>query len=118
NSPLTCVLNRSYHWYCPATNTVDEFCYTWTLHPIASNNFAPQAWGPFFDQRLGDLRGQAGTIGHAPVNRAVVNTPTCFWIDGMGIPVEQDLTLVLPSAADASGRMIFYTFLARIRFLG
>jgi hypothetical protein len=118
NSPLTCQINPTFHYFCPATGALDEFCYTWVLHPILPGSSPPQAWGPFFAQRFGSVGGAAGTIGSAPETKGVVNTPVCFWIDGMGIPVEQDLQLTLPGAPDASGRQVFYTFLARIRFQG
>ena len=118
NSPLTCQINPTFHFYCPATGNVDEFCYTWTqVAPIVGSERAV-AVGPFFDQRFGSVGGAAGAIQSAPATRGVVNAPVCFWIDGMGIPVEQDLTLILPGPADSSGRQVFYTFLARIRFLG
>ncbi|HXM57355.1 MAG TPA: hypothetical protein VOB72_18300 [Candidatus Dormibacteraeota bacterium] len=118
NSPLTCQLKPTYHFFCPATGQLDQFCFTWVNHPITNENLPPQAWAPFFAQTIGDIRGEAGQIHSAPSARAVVNTPTCFWIDNIGIPDERDLTLVLPSNPDASGRQIFYTFLARIKFLG
>jgi hypothetical protein len=118
NSQLTCQLNPTFHFLCPDTGQIDQFCLSWLPHPITADALRPRAWGPFFAQRLGSIAGQAGTIVSAPSQKGVVNTPTCFWIEGMGIPVEEDLMLVLPSAPDESGRMIFYTFLAKIRFLG
>jgi hypothetical protein len=116
NSPLTCQLKDTFHFICDGQ--LDQFCFEWVDHPITNDNLPPQAWAPFFAQTIGDIRGEAGQIGSAPSARAVVNTPTCFWIDNIGIPQERDLTLVLPSNPDASGRQIFYTFLARIKFLG
>lgn len=118
NSALQCELNPTFHFFCPNTGNLDELCFSWLLHPIAPASSAPQAWGPFFAQRIAELNAQAGTINSAPSTRGVVNTPLCFWIDDMGIPSEQDMTLVLPGAPDASGRQIFYTFLARFQFQG
>ena len=118
NSPLTCQLSTTFNFFCPRTGQLNQFCLTWEDHPITADTSPPQDWGPFFAQQLGGISGQAGTIASAPSQKGVVNTPTCFWVEGMGIPVEEDLTLTLASAPDASGRMIFYTFLARIRFLG
>ena len=118
NSPLACRLDPTFHFFCPATDTLDQFCFTWVGDPISPTSSPPQAWAPFFGQAFGNLSGQSGIIRSAPASTAVVNTPTCFWIEAMGIPVEQDLTLTLAGAPDATGRQVFYVFLARIRFLG
>jgi hypothetical protein len=117
NSPLECRLNPTFHFFCPATDTLDQFCFTWVGDNITPAASPPQAWGPFFNVAFGRLSGEAGTIHSAPARTAVVNTRTCFWVEGMGIPAERDLVLTLAGAPDATGRQIFYTFLARIQFL-
>jgi hypothetical protein len=118
SSPLVCVLGSTFHWYCPATNTLEEFCYTWVDHPISPISSPPPPWGPYFAAAVGSIAGEAGTIHSSPSRTGVVNAPVCYWVDGMGIPVERDLTLTLAGPPDSSGRQIFYTFLARIRFDG
>ena len=119
NSPLTCVLNPTYHFYCPATGVIGPPpCYTWKLHTIRGAIPPPATVAPYFANVLGDLKASAGAIQSAPATKGVVNTPVCFWIDGMTIPAERDLTLVLPGPIDASGRQVFYTLFARIQFLG
>lgn len=114
NSPLQCVLNQTFHWYCPNTGVVDSFCFVWQGHDFRVD--APATVPPFFADALGNLQASAGTIHSAPATKGVVNTPVCFWIDGISIPQERDLTLVLPGPIDESGRQIFFTYLARIQF--
>jgi len=119
NSALTCVLDPTYHFYCPATGVIGPpLCYTWVFHAIPGAAPAPQTVAPFFADRFGGLRAASGDIHSAPATKGLVNTPVCFWIDGMGIPTEQDLTLVLAGPVDGSGRQVFYTFFARIQFQG
>jgi hypothetical protein len=116
---LACQLNPTFHFFCPATGVVGPpVCYTWVLHPLAPAVPDPVSLKPFFGDEIGQLQAQAGVVGSAPAQRAVVNTPTCFWIDSMGIQNERDLTLVLAGPPDVSGRQIFYTFFARIVFQG
>jgi hypothetical protein len=117
NSPLTCQINPTYFFYCPATRTVDQFCFTPVAHPIAPAASPPQDWAPFFKAAIGTIGGGPGNIVSAPSQNGVVNSPVCFWIPNMGIPVEQDLVLNLAGAPDASGRQIFYTFLATVKFV-
>jgi hypothetical protein len=118
-SALTCHLDPTFHFFCPASNTLDpsQVCLTWVAHPISRGNAMP-AWAPFFSAELGKIGGDAGDIHSAPSQTGVVNTPVCFWVDRMGIPQERDLTLTLAGPDDGSGRQIFYTFLARIQFIG
>lgn len=119
NSPPQCVLNPTYHFYCPATGVVGPPpCYSWVLHPIAGAAPPPATVAPFFSNVLGTIQASPGVIHSSPATKGVVNTPVCFWIDGITIPAEQDLTLVLPGPIDPSGRQVFYTFLARIQFQG
>src|SRR5205807_204390 len=116
---LQCVLDPTFHFYCPATGVVGPpLCFTWVLHPITGAPAAPADVAPFFSNVLGSLQASPGTIHSAPATRGVVNTPVCFWIDGITIPREQDLTLVLPGPVDGSGRQVFFTYLARIQFQG
>src|SRR2546430_5725055 len=118
-SPLTCVLDPRPQDYCPtADHPLGTFCYIWILHGITPATSPMPAIAPFMAAIAGDIRGAAGTIGSAPSEKGVVNTPVCFWVDGMGIPVERDLVLKLAGPPDDSGRRIFYTLLARIRFQG
>jgi hypothetical protein len=119
NSTLACQLQPGFHAYCPTAGTpLDTFCYIWVLHAITPATSAPPDIGPYLAAIADSIRGDAGKIASAPSQKGVVNTPVCFWVDGMGIPVERDMTLTLPGAPDASGRRIFYTYLARVRFLG
>ncbi len=115
---LICVLDPTYHYFCPGTGQLDELCYAWLLHPILGSPPRPQAWGPLFAAEIGRLQALAGTIGSAPTTMAVVNTGVCFWIEGMGIPRDRDMVLILPGGLDASGRQIFYTLHARLQFTG
>jgi hypothetical protein len=73
---------------------------------------------PFFSNVLGTIQASPGTIHSSPASKGLVNTPVCYWIEGITIPAEQDLTLVLPGPVDASGRQVFFTFFARIVFQG
>jgi hypothetical protein len=118
NSPLQCVLNQTLHFYCPTTGAVDTLCLVWVAHPFTAPAPAPAVVAPFFSNVLGSIQASAGTIHSAPATKGVVNTPVCFWIDGISIPQEQDLTLVLPGPIDSSGRQIFFTYFARIQFQG
>lgn len=118
-SPLTCVLNPTYHFYCPATGVVGPPpCYTWLLHTITGAVPPPRAVAPYFSNVLGKIQASPGAIHSSPATKGVVNAPVCFWIDGITIPAEQDLTLVLPGPIDSSGRQVFFTFFARIQFQG
>jgi len=108
----------TFKFFCPATSTDDQFCFTWVDHPIDPASSPPQDWGPFFKSAIGTIGGGPGTIGSAPSTNGVVNAPVCFWIDNIGIPAEHDLTLILPGTVDGSGRQVFYTFLARVQFTG
>ncbi len=117
NSPLTCRLDPTVHSYCPGlANPVDQFCYIWIAHPVTPGTSPSPPWAPYFAAAIGNIKSEAGTIHSAPSQKGVVNTAVCFWIDNMGIPVERDLELILAGAPDSSGRQIFYTYLARIRF--
>jgi hypothetical protein len=116
-SLLSCQLDPRFRSFCPNAPTLtDRTCFIWQQHLITPDTSPPADWGPFVAAIAGSIGGEAGTIGSAPSERGVVNTPTCFWIDGMGIPVERDLMLILPGGADSSGRSIFFTYLVRIRF--
>jgi hypothetical protein len=119
NSPLQCVLDPTYHFYCPATGVVGPPpCYTWKLHPIPGAVPPPRSVAPYFADVLGSIHAQAGTIHSMPASKGVVNTPVCFWVDGVTIPAERDLTLVLPGPIDPSGRQVFYTLFAKLQFEG
>src|SRR5215469_7847298 len=119
NSPVQCVLNPTYHFYCPATGVVGPPpCYTWIPHPITGTVPPPKSVAPFFSNVLGTIQASPGAIHSAPATKGVVNTPVCFWIDGITIPAQQDLTLVLPGPPDSSGRQVFFTFFAQIQFQG
>jgi hypothetical protein len=119
NSPLQCVLNPTFHFYCPATGVIGPpLCFTWKEHPIFGAVAPPQIVAPFFANVLGTIQASPGTIHSAPASKGVVNAPVCFWIDGVTIPAERDLTLVLTGPIDTSGRQVFYTFLAKIQFQG
>lgn len=119
NSKLECVINPTYHFYCPGPPAqLDVLCYRWQVHPIVDPVPAPRELAPYFATTIGSLNAQAGVIHSAPSQKGVVNTSQCFWIDSMGIPREQDLTLILPGPVDSSGRQVFFTFFARIVFTG
>jgi hypothetical protein len=116
---LTCVINPTLHFYCPGPpSRLDELCYQWQLHGIVSPVPAPEELAPYFASTIGTLNAQSGVVHSAPSQKGVVNTSLCFWIDNMGIPDEQRLTLILPGPVDSSGRQVFFTFFARIIFTG
>ena len=119
-SPLTCQLSSTFQFFCPETGQIDQFCFTWKLDGQLGPGSPPRSLPPFFAQVLGTIGGGAGEIRSAPSQKGVVNTPTCFWIEGMGIPENQEkkMTLVLAGPPDAAGRQIFYSLLATIRFVG
>jgi hypothetical protein len=118
SSPLDCKLDQTFHFFCPKTGNLDELCLMPVLHPITPASSSAPALAPYFAAALGNIAGEAGQIHSAPSTRGVVNTPVCFWVDNMGIPQERDLTLTLAGAPDGSGRQIFYTYIASIRFIG
>jgi hypothetical protein len=120
NSPLQCVVTNSpFQFYCPTTGQVGTLCLVFVDTPAFTASAPPAAVvAPFFSNVLGSIQASAGTIHSAPATKGVVNTPVCFWIDGISIPQEQDLTLVLPGPIDPSGRQIFFTYFARIQFQG
>jgi hypothetical protein len=123
NSALQCVFINppasTFHFYCPATGVVGPpVCFTWVLHQITGAAPPPATVAPFFANVLGGLQASPGTIHSAPATKGLVNAPVCFWIDGITIPKEQDLTLVLPGPVDGSGRQVFFTYFARIQFQG
>src|SRR5262249_48210201 len=78
----------------------------------------PPPVGPYVARVVRDLRASAGTVHSLPSPNGLVNLPTCFWIDDMGIPDERDDTVALAGPPDGGGRRIFYTYLARVFFAG
>jgi hypothetical protein len=106
----------TYSYPCPPYDTFN--CLWWVDHPIWPAN-SPVNWAPYVADASGLLKGQAGSISAAPTAKTTVGQfPTCFWIDGVGVPVERDLAVVIAGAPDASGRSIFYTLLMKLIFKG
>jgi hypothetical protein len=87
-------------------------------HVITPVQSPPPSVAPYIAGVVRDLRTSAGTVHSLPSPNGLVNLPTCFWIDDMGVPAERDLSLVLPGPPDGSGRRIFYTYLIRVFFAG
>ena len=87
-------------------------------HRISAADSPPPPIGPYIANVVRDLRAAPGTVRSLPSPNGLVNLPTCFWIDGIGVPDERDLTLVLPGPPDGSGRRIYYTYLIRVFFAG
>lgn len=114
-SALKCQFNPNYQ-RCPTAGV--PFCFLWQGKDADLPIGSPPSPGPYLADAIGRLQGQAGIINSAPSHTGLVNQPVCFWIDGMGIPVEQDLTLVVAGPPDADGRQIFYTYLITIAFAG
>jgi len=73
---------------------------------------------PYIAQVMAELKAQPGTINSLPNPKGLVNLPTCFWLENLGVPEEQDYSLVLAGPPDPSGRQIFYTYLIRLFFGG
>jgi hypothetical protein len=93
-------------------------CILTQVHRITPASSPPPPVGPYVASVVRDLRAAAGTVRSLPSPNGLVNLPTCFWIDGMGVPAERDLKLVLPGPPDGSGRRIYYTYLIRVFFAG
>ena len=87
-------------------------------HRIGPADSPPPQIGPYIASVVRDLKAAPGTVRSLPSPNGLVNLPTCFWIDGIGVPDERDLTLVLPGPPDGSGRRIYYTYLIRVFFAG
>ncbi len=97
--------------------TEDPCTYT-EFYPITRDNSPPPSIAPYIAQVMGEVKAQAGTINSLPNPKGLVNLPTCFWLDNIGIPDEQDYALVLAGPPDPSGRQIFYTYMIRLFFDG
>lgn len=41
NSPLICRLDRTFHFLCPATGTLDQLCYTWVARAVSTARQRP-----------------------------------------------------------------------------
>ena len=87
-------------------------------HRIVPADSPPPPIEPYIASVVRDLKTSAGTVHSLPSPNGLVNLPTCFWIDEMGVPAERDLNLVLSGPPDGSGRRIFYTYLIRVFFAG
>jgi hypothetical protein len=118
---LQCVLEPAaqFHFYCPTTGAIDSLCFVWQDNPFVVKD-PPATVPPFFANVLGNLNVPAGTVHSAPATKGLVNTPVCFWIEGMAPQAERRLTLVLPGPIDpsGSGRQVFFTYFADIQFQG
>lgn len=100
------------------TGPKSDPCILTQPHRIVPADSPPPAIGPYVAGVVRDLRAAPGTVRSLPSPNGLVNLPTCFWIDGIGVPDERDLTLVLPGPPDGSGRRIYYTYLVRVFFAG
>src|SRR5262249_61946323 len=85
-------------------------------HILAPPASPPPAVGPYVASVVRDIIAQAGSLHSMPSPNGLVNLPTCFWIEGIGVPDERDFTLVLPGPPDPSNRRIYYTYLIRVIF--
>ena len=109
-------------WYdfcqlgAPAPNP--DPCILTVPHTITPANSPPPPVGPYVANVVRDLKASAGSVSSLPSPNGLVNLPTCFWIDNIGIPDERDFTLVLPGPPDSSNRRIYYTYLIRVFFGG
>jgi hypothetical protein len=102
----------------PGLNPGPDPCILTQPHVIVPADSPPPPIAPYVASVVRDLRASAGTVHSLPSPNGLVNLPTCFWIDGMGVPAERDLTLVLPGPPDGSGRRIYYSYLVRFFFAG
>ncbi len=100
----------------PAPNP--DPCILTTPHLIAPPSSPPPPVSTYVASVARDIRAQAGDVHSLPSPNGLVNLPTCFWIDGIGVPDERDFTLVLPGSPDPSNRRIYYTYLIRVFFAG
>src|SRR5215472_1704032 len=82
-------------------------------HRIVPADSLPPSIAPYVANVVRDIKAQAGSLHSLPSPNGLVNLPTCFWIDGIGVPDERDFTLVLPGPPDPSNRRIYYTYLIR-----
>jgi hypothetical protein len=87
-------------------------------YSITRANSPPPSIAPYVAQVMAELKAEAGTINSLPNPKGLVNLPTCFWVDNIGVPDEQDYGLVMAGPPDPSGRQIFYTYLIRLFFSG
>jgi hypothetical protein len=101
----------------PVSSNADPCVYS-QPHAISPATSPPPAVTPYVAHALDGLRAEAGTIHSLPSPNGLVNLPTCFWLDGLGIPDERDFTLLLAGPPDGSGRRIYYTYLIRVFFAG
>ena len=106
--------------YCqlgaPAPNP--DPCILAQPHLILPANSPAPSVAPYVASVVRDIKAQAGTLHSMPSPNGLVNLPTCFWIEGIGVPDERDFTLVLPGPPDPSNRRIYYTYLIRVFFAG
>jgi hypothetical protein len=103
---------------CKLANVLTWIGDVWTAAVPATAASSAVNWQPYIAAIAGDIVGGAGTIRATPAAKGVVNVPQCFWIDGIQIPQERDLTLVLAGAPNSEGRRVYYTFLIRIKMDG
>jgi hypothetical protein len=97
--------------------TEDPCTYT-EPYAITRDHSPPPSIAPYIAQVMAEVKAQAGTINSLPSPKGLVNLPTCFWLDNMGVPEEQNYALVLAGPPDPSGRQIFYMYLIRLFFAG
>jgi hypothetical protein len=113
-----CQAKTGWQSYCREGRPTDDPCTFTEPYPLTRAQSPPPPVAPYLDKVKGELQAAAGTISSMPNPRGIVNLPTCFWMDGMTIPDEQDYSLVLAGPPDPSGRQIFYTYLIRLFFAG
>jgi hypothetical protein len=118
---ITCHLDSLELWFqpqpCNQLARTYDICYNWVPRTVVGGPNAVN-WGPYAADVANSLKGQAGQIVSSPSSRGVVNTATCFWVEGMGIPNSIDRLLYLAGPPDAYGRQIFYTFIIHAAFNG
>lgn len=117
-APWSCALPNDFQWRsrCDSTSGTNP-CVYWSKAPAAAGAAQAVNWASYFAQARGQLDGQAGQIGSAPPTKGVVKIPTCFWIDGQGIPDDRKLSVTVAGAPDAEGRQIYYTLLMNVAFV-
>jgi len=87
-------------------------------HRIVPADSPAPSIAPYIGNVVRDIKAQAGSVHSMPSPNGLVNLPTCFWIDGIGVPDEREFTMVLPGPPDPSNRRIYYTYLIRVFFAG
>ena len=126
--------------FCTNTNLIQSLCLLGRVAPTQLPGGAPMCWvfrlppqplimpgglnpgGVTLQilQVMGSIKGlvQPGTIKSRPDLAGLVNTPTCFYVDGMNIPQSQAYDVVLEGPDMGEGRHLFFTFRIEVSYQG